>query len=1102
MESRPPAHPSPYPHPASMRPEPHPPHPPQPPQHPPPALTSSWSSSSYTPRASQLDVIAPSPSQHADRRYPSDPSQPRDLPPHSAPPEHSLKHQRHASYTDAPPQRWPPSSVSQLNGPAPPIPNSYDKRRNSYGSSMSYPPPNLRGPHDGDSQSPLRPSPRDVHDMPHQAPTPTRAHGHTGSLGGSPPHFYRGAPESSTISPAHSYTARQMPPPSSPKQYAPGATYPTPPPRGPVPAPSPSTTFSTGRDLPSISSAGRPGSSMSISSMLGADSQAPTRDSAPPPPRNFHPSTVSSSSPPSYAAIRPASPSASPAAYSPYRRPRTPDRYPRGPPHDVREHQANTAGSPSAAGHVTSAPPSQHYPMARAPIVPQSDSPTDRPGPSFYSSHGSIPPRPSSQPLRHGAPSRYAADESRFAVSSMPVPPASGEGARYQAALAESRDWSHGDRGLRGPSDPYHRNPVAGHDSGHHPSQHEHRRNGPGSSPVRPVSDGPPMEYVRHSDPPSHPRPWEAGEQQSHHPGTSTATDPSGRRMSEGTYLPNGRHEYGEYPPADAPQIRPEISPPYPTGGDASTNSHPPHVGPTPMHHVEDGLRPMSRNQLGVGADLGRRSGRISPLPQAVQGAQGQLSGPGEEPGIKSEFGRMFSGIGSGVGSAMATPGSVANGRHTPTLGPSPTKREDSGDTGMSVPMDGEELQIARTGSRVGRRGKRAKYDEGKGETDNGDGRATPGTINGNGVRKARHPHHHHHHPHPHPHPHQYVPLARDAPDHMLTAASASHHHHHSPTSPTHAPLRALPPSVDPVFRSITPGQSGSVVSNPAAHHHHHHHHHHHATTTGRVTPSATPAAPVPPPRIATTTVLSQGVLDSVAHLPRHHLGSTLYSPTLSVLPPSRHSKFGFESTPRPFPYFEGQENCTFTVRVPRYHLLSDSREEIVRRRALWGTGIYTDDSDVVAAAIHGGWIRGAWADDVDLSLLNLGSTHDATDLPSDTLLAPPPTGPISPPTDKDLHITLVVLPALQRYASTVSRGLRSRAWGDNHDGLSYKIEKMAWVAESTDVPYSRGAEARRKRLRGVRDERKDMVDGGTRLRSERGGKSLGQSTWAVKVVA
>ena len=50
------------------------------------------------------------------------------------------------------------------------------------------------------------------------------------------------------------------------------------------------------------------------------------------------------------------------------------------------------------------------------------------------------------------------------------------------------------------------------------------------------------------------------------------------------------------------------------------------------------------------------KRGRASPLPQAMQGAQARLRGPTGETHIKYEFGRVFPGLGSGVGSAVSTP--------------------------------------------------------------------------------------------------------------------------------------------------------------------------------------------------------------------------------------------------------------------------------------------------------------------------------------------------------------------------------------------------------------------------------------------------------------
>ncbi|KAK4130797.1 hypothetical protein BT67DRAFT_458444 [Trichocladium antarcticum] len=48
-------------------------------------------------------------------------------------------------------------------------------------------------------------------------------------------------------------------------------------------------------------------------------------------------------------------------------------------------------------------------------------------------------------------------------------------------------------------------------------------------------------------------------------------------------------------------------------------------------------------------------------------------------------------------------------------------------------------------------------------------------------------------------------------------------------------------------------------------------------------------------------------------------------------------------------------------MKIGKKHLTPASREEITRRRALWGTDVYTDDSDVISACIYAGWIRSEW---------------------------------------------------------------------------------------------------------------------------------------------
>lgn len=117
------------------------------------------------------------------------------------------------------------------------------------------------------------------------------------------------------------------------------------------------------------------------------------------------------------------------------------------------------------------------------------------------------------------------------------------------------------------------------------------------------------------------------------------------------------------------------------------------------------------------------RKGRISPLPQAVQGAQPQHGGPGGEPGIKSEFGRMFSGLGSGVGGARGAPSPANAPPGMPFSNSGPARRDEHDNhSNQNSPQDTNHTLI-RQGSFHDRR---RKIKEDAVEEENGNGRRTP----------------------------------------------------------------------------------------------------------------------------------------------------------------------------------------------------------------------------------------------------------------------------------------------------------------------------------------------------------------------------------------
>lgn len=138
---------------------------------------------------------------------------------------------------------------------------------------------------------------------------------------------------------------------------------------------------------------------------------------------------------------------------------------------------------------------------------------------------------------------------------------------------------------------------------------------------------------------------------------------------------------------------------------------------------------------------------------------------------------------------------------------------------------------------------------------------------------------------------------------------------------------------------------------------------------------------------------------------------------------------------------------------------------------------MYTDDSDPVAAAIHGGWIRGEWGEDVDVSMLEPETVdgapnEDTAEKEASMVLSSPPVIPVDPLKGHDMHITLLILPTLQSYTGLVAHGMKSRSWNTRHDGLSFMIQRLAWVKEKASRGEERGGEARRKRMSATMDSR------------------------------
>ncbi|CAD6265570.1 unnamed protein product [Miscanthus lutarioriparius] len=104
------------------------------------------------------------------------------------------------------------------------------------------------------------------------------------------------------------------------------------------------------------------------------------------------------------------------------------------------------------------------------------------------------------------------------------------------------------------------------------------------------------------------------------------------------------------------------------------------------------------------------------------------------------------------------------------------------------------------------------------------------------------------------------------------------------------------------------------------------------------------------------------------------------------------------------------QHGPTLEIRIPAEFVTSTNRQ--VKGAQLWGTDVYTNDSDLVAVLMHTGYCS-------------------------------PTSSP--PPSAIQEHATIRVLPPQESYTSTLRNNVRSRAWGAGI-GCSFQIERCCIV--------------------------------------------------------
>jgi hypothetical protein len=107
-----------------------------------------------------------------------------------------------------------------------------------------------------------------------------------------------------------------------------------------------------------------------------------------------------------------------------------------------------------------------------------------------------------------------------------------------------------------------------------------------------------------------------------------------------------------------------------------------------------------------------------------------------------------------------------------------------------------------------------------------------------------------------------------------------------------------------------------------------------------------------------------------------------------------------------------------------------------LKKRSIWGTDVYSDDSDLGLVLIHAGWIRWTLKTDEEVQKAAGAVVKDKRAKRDDDVI----------------EVTVRVVPKLVRYTATERNGVRTRGWGNGHDGASIVVEGVKRVTVSAGM--------------------------------------------------
>lgn len=268
------------------------------------------------------------------------------------------------------------------------------------------------------------------------------------------------------------------------------------------------------------------------------------------------------------------------------------------------------------------------------------------------------------------------------------------------------------------------------------------------------------------------------------------------------------------------------------------------------------------------------------------------------------------------------------------------------------------------------------------------------------------------------------------------------------------------------------------------------------------VSVSAPVSEPLPPSKPRTEKFVKREiiidnneVLNFASKFPRKHLGSLLYTPyptrsthrQLSVFQPSEYN------TPEPndkdteivplLPEMREYINSIVTVRILSYQINDLQNNKNYLNRAIWGTDIYTDDSDVLLILKHNGFLPNI--DNELENTINSGANYRATEKRTPGNQTQPQN--IDQTVNNfrhfvniiggDIHVDLIILPTLNSYKGIYRNGVNSRDWKTGHDGVSIAIHGVRYGEINSAVENINNIDVKKRKIEQINEMRETPVE-------------------------